>query len=214
VAPTIIRAQRRGIPVWLDTLTGRWFPVMAGADDGGDPPAGDPPGGDPPEGGGDDGKITLTKDEHDALIAKAAEADRVKRDAAEADKRRKREAQQKERDAGNHEAVIRAIETERDDANQRAERAEAQLAEFEQRQIVDRVATRRRWKVPQDAFLFLSPDAKAGDERQVERALQAIENERPYLADPAPPSGLPIGDPRRRGASDMNQRIRRAAGRA
>lgn len=31
-SPTIIRALRRGIPVWLDVTSGRWFPIIAGAD--------------------------------------------------------------------------------------------------------------------------------------------------------------------------------------
>lgn len=45
--PAVIRESRDGTDGWLNTLTGRWLPRLAGADDGGDPPAGDPPA-DPP----------------------------------------------------------------------------------------------------------------------------------------------------------------------
>jgi hypothetical protein len=43
--PQIIRALRHGTPVWLNVDTGRFYPVIAGAEE---PPATDPPKTDPP----------------------------------------------------------------------------------------------------------------------------------------------------------------------
>jgi hypothetical protein len=226
------RMTLNGVPGWLDEQSGRWMPLVAGGDPEGDPSSGEGgsgeggsgEGGSAGSGGsgesgsggesGEDEEATISKAELEQLRKDQKELRAAKAAAAQADKRRRREAQEEQKKRGDWEKVVETAERERDDAIRERDEAQAELAEYKQRQVIDATAERRHWKSPRDAYLFLTAEERSGEERVVERALKQIETERPYLVNPAPPSGLPIRDGKKRTGSDnMNDRIRRAAGR-
>lgn len=158
--PTLDRVRATGVP-------------MNDGDDPpkDDPPKDDPPKDDPPKDDGDD-EVKLSKKDHDNLQRQAREAreeaDRLKRAADEADRKKKE-------DEGQFKDLA---ETEK----KRADDLEARLARVETNARVEKVAARLKFRDPDDVVGKLSDD-DLKDDSTIEKALKALAKSKPYLVD-------------------------------
>lgn len=112
-------------------------------------------------------------DDDEGTAAIISENNRLKREAAERSKK-DREARRKQAKKDGKFERLAQEETER------ADKAEAELARFQRRANVTKVADRLNMEDPEDAFRFLDED-DMDDERLAERALKKLRDKRPSL---------------------------------
>jgi hypothetical protein len=184
---TVRRVTRGGVPGWLDDETGRWLPIMAGAEGDGD--------GDSDTSGGDDGSADA---DDDGAASKGPEGD-ADGDAGGADDESrgsrepdwKREARKHERRAKQNARELdelRAKLKEREDADKseqeraieeaRRQAREEALREAEKERRSDRLETAvirlaskgvrvgddtKRFDDPEDALVFIERAIHRGD---------------------------------------------------
>lgn len=166
----------------------------------------------------DDAAATSTDDaaSGDELTQARNEINRLKRVAAEADKKARKAETDKAKADGDFQKLA-------DDANKRADEAEAKAQKVERKQRVTTAAGRLGFKDPADAMRILA-DEDSGyacdldDDSAVTRALGQLKKDKAYLlgggtsrtgGDVTAGDDAPKG-----GAAEMDRRIRQAAGRS
>jgi hypothetical protein len=160
-----------------------------GGDGGGDGDGdGDGDGGDGPEGRSGD----FPWDEHNRLKREAAEAQKRAR-AAEREAKKQREKERRE--SGQYDELLAEKDEEVAAAASRAEAAEYQLEQFQRRIRIQGVAQRLGFKDTEDAVRFLDED-DTEDDVSTERALKRLAREKPYLVDAKRSSGAPVNGER------------------
>lgn len=141
----------------------------------------DPPKEDPPDDGKDKAMARLRREKNAAEKAAKAAQDKL-------DERDRKEAEEQGK-------FKELAETARKEADQAA----AKLAQLEQRQAIEKVARKLKFRHPDEAIAHpsLPDDLDRTDEAAVEAALKALAENRPHLVDDgAPgPSGGPGGGP-------------------
>jgi colicin import membrane protein len=110
------------------------------------------------------------------------------REATEERDRLKSEQEERERkaaeEAGNHQQLYEAEKKKREEAERKATEAEQARVEEQQRIRVERIATRLKFRDPEDVLHRLSDDDRSSDEK-VEKALKKLADEKSYLIEGA-----------------------------
>jgi alanyl-tRNA synthetase len=189
---------------WLHTLTGRWVPRIAGAQDPDPDPQPDPTP-DPEPDPNPDPEPDPDPSKDDAAVLRA-ENQRLKREAAQ----REKEKRQQEREAARLEDQRKAQQGEWQKlAEERADRItelEGQIqerdrkdAERNQRSTVEKVADRLNFRRPKRAYVLLMDELgddaldTLADEQLTEAALKRLAKAEPELVDIQRRSGAPVG---------------------
>ncbi len=128
-----------------------------------------------PEPREDPSKVSVSKAELDALRRKVAEGEKAKRKAETETKQRE---EQRQREQGEYQKLAETKERE-------AVEAQSRLARLERDQRVARIATRLKFRDPQDVVDRLTND-EAEDDSLAEEALTRIAKAKPYLVDKQP----------------------------
>jgi len=128
-----------------------------------------------PEQREDPSKVSVSKAELDALRRKVAEGEKAKRKAETETKQRE---EQRQREQGEYQKLAETKERE-------AAEAQNRLARLERDQRVARIATRLKFRDPQDVVDRLTTD-EAEDDSLAEEALARIAKAKPYLVDKQP----------------------------
>lgn len=143
-------------------------------------------GGDGDDTGGDSGEDAVTSEERKEL-------NRLRRErAAEAKKARDAEKARK-REAGQHQELAQEAERERDEANARADEAEAEREAIIRGLRVTAVAQRYNMHDPSMAVQLLTED-ETEDDASAESAIKKLAKSKPFLFGDPPRTGGPGGD--------------------
>lgn len=124
---------------------------------------------------GDDDKEPKSKSKKDdgELDKILAENNRLKREAAERDRKERETQRKRDEEEGKYKELY---ERERD----RAEKADEALATERQARLVSRVAKRLKFHDPEDAVRYLDKEDMT-DERTIERRLESVSTEKKWL---------------------------------
>jgi hypothetical protein len=188
---------------WLDTLTGRWVPRIAGAQDPDPEPDPTP---DPEPDPTPDPEPDPDPSKDDAAVLRA-ENQRLKREAAEREKeRRKAEAtarkaeETRKADQGQWKELAEEREREIEALKGEISERDRKDAERDQRSTVEKVADKLNYRRPRKAYALLldelgEEDASntLADEQLTEAALRRLAKDMPELVDNQRRSGAPVG---------------------
>lgn len=130
----------------------------------------------------DDSDDDDTSDDEPLTDKERNELNRLKREASER-KKKDREARRKQaEESGKWQELHKETEKERDEAVDRAEKAEAELASHVRNTKVSKVAKRLKFNDPDDAHHFLPDTAADGTEAEIEKSLREVLKKKSYLA--------------------------------
>jgi hypothetical protein len=131
----------------------------------------------------DDSDDDDTSDDDEPLSDKERkEFHRLKREAADRSKKDRETRRKEAEEKGKWKELHTETEKERDEAIDRAEKAEAELATHVRNTKVSKVAKRLKFNDPEDAHHFLPENAADGTEAELEKSLREVLKKKSYLA--------------------------------